>query len=256
MGVTTDMEVGNLSSSFRNRPAFDRLVVAQSPSEVEARTLGEYRRSVDEYFLAADAATDEMKALDSRLADLIVVPPPSAHSRTHWSDEVAADDAKALYGRWFRYALNEARAALDSATYEVVTALHGVVEGDVEVGFSKGYLMKLARKYPQSAASLQPTIALIEEVRQCDDFKQFDLLRQIGTHRRIPFIIASGKAHFAGDEPLGKLSMTMWLPEDYAAVPPKGKPHATASGIAIKAILLSKRVVDGLYGVAASTFMP
>lgn len=256
MDIIPDMKIGNLPITLWHRPEFDRLIAAQSPAELKAWALSEYRRSVDEHIRAARAATDEMEALDSRLANLIVVPPPSAGGRTHWSDEAAADDAKTLYGRWFRYALNEARAALDSATYEVVTALHGVVEGDVEVGFSKGRLMELAKKYPQSAASLQPVATLIVQTHGRNEFKQFDLLRQIGTHRRIPFIVASGKAHFAGDEPLGKPSMTMWLPEDYAAVPPGGKPRETASGIARKAISLTMMTVNDLYEVAVSMLIP
>jgi len=138
--------------------------------------MGKVELSVDEHFLAADAAMSEMKRLEEELVRFAFAPQRSEGPlfAIHWRDKEAAEAISVLYQRSFRYALNEVRATLDSATYEVVTSIVGPVEGVVEVGFSDGYINRVMKKYPDARSKLMPILNLIHNVRQRSEFKRFD----------------------------------------------------------------------------------
>ncbi len=240
---------------FRNRPAFDDLIASHAPPGEVARAVREYRLSVDEHFLAADAAMSEMKRLEEELVRFAFAPQRSEGPlfAIHWRDKEAAEAISVLYQRSFRYALNEVRATLDSATYEVVTSIVGPVEGVVEVGFSDGYINRVMKKYPDARSKLMPILNLIHNVRQRSEFKRFDGLRQISTHRRIPYTFMQGVAYYVDEEPLDPPYVTHWLPNDDTSRRPQA-PAWSALELVKTATRSAAQTIDDLYGVVVSAY--
>lgn len=248
------IRIASLPFTFQNRSAFDSLIEAKTLREEEMSALREYRESVDEHFLAAYAAMEEMKALDARLSKYAIAPErfDGPLFAIRWHDEAAAAELSTLYQRAMRFALNEVRASLDSATYEAVTAIVGLTEGVVEVGFSSGYIRAAIRKFPASGPSLGPILNVIQRVRERDEFKLFDQLRQISVHRRIPFVFRQGVAYRVDDKPLDPPYVTHWLSEDLSSRTPKA-PAWSAWGFLDTAARSSAQTIDDLYGVVVST---
>ncbi len=238
---------------YRNLQPF--LVACSAiPSAERRRALGFYRESVDEHIAAAQDALDTMRRAEKIISRLryVKIIPDSEEREIGWKNPARAKREILRFGRAFRQCLNETRGALESFTFEIITALDDVAEKNaLQIGFSIRRMKDYAKKHPQ----MEPFGRYIERAigtrtPRNEDFFRIDDLRQVSFHRRIPFWNLDVRWHEVGDRLLGAPSSAAWLPDDPWSLDPQYTKNWTVFGTVHRGLWDVKLIIDDGYAMA------
>lgn len=227
---------------------------AKIPSPERQEALRIYRESVDEHIAAANEAVEALRRGEEIISRLryVKIIPNSEEREIGWTNIARANRELDRFGRNFRFALNEMRGALESFTFEIVTALDDVAEKDGrKLGFSVSRMKDFAKSHPQ----MEPFARYVDQAigtrtPQNDGYLRIDELRQVSFHRRIPFMNLDIRWHEAGGEILGRPNSAAWLPDDPWDLHPQYTKSWTVFGTAHSGLWDVARIIDDGYAMA------
>lgn len=232
---------------------------AAIPSAERRRALHIYRESVDEHIAAAQDAINIMRRGEKIISNLryVKIIPGSPEREIGWKNLARAEREMLRFGRAFRQCLNETRGALESFTFEMVTALDDVAERNGRgLGFSTRRLKDYAKTHPK----MEPLARYVaQEVGthppRNEGYFRIDDLRQVSFHRRIPFWNLDIRWYEAGDELIGKPNSAAWLPDDPWDLHPQYTKNSTVVGTVNSGLWDVARIIDDGYAMATRTLV-
>lgn len=243
---------------YWNRQPF--LAACSAIRPVERRhALRIYRESVDEHIAAANEAVEALRRGEKIISNLryVKIVPHSDEREIGWTNPARAQRELDRFGRNFRHALNEMRGALESFTFELVTALDDVAEvNGRQLGFSVSRLKEYAKKHPRMesfARYVEQEIAA--RPPKNDGYFRIDDLRQVSFHRRIPFMNLDIRWHEADGQLLGSPNSAAWLPDDPWDLHPQYTKGWTVFGTAHSGVWDVARIIDDGYAMATRTLV-